>query len=174
MYAVVGCSDCRALWVVEGRPETTQCPRCGSRKQFDSLKRFVTADDPDRARQARAAMLAERQDREGAFAELDDFATMERYLDEAGIDEETYLESGGVDPDAAAAAGERAGQGQGGSKSRREIVLDALAALDEPTIEDVRAYASERGVPDEYVERALTKLVRAGEVSESRGTYRLL
>ena len=31
MYSVVGCSDCQHLWVVEGRPETTQ--RCWQSEQ---------------------------------------------------------------------------------------------------------------------------------------------
>jgi len=174
MYAVVGCSDCSALWVVEGRPETTQCPRCGSRKQFARLKQFVSTDDPDHAKQVRAALLAKRQDLDDAFADLDDFATMETYLDEAGIDDADYLEASGIDPDSTAAAGERASQGRGGSRSRREVVEDALADLDEPTIDEIVAYASEHGVDPDYVERALDKLVRAGKISESRGTYRLL
>lgn len=174
MYAVVGCSDCSALWVVEGRPETTQCPRCASRKQFARLKQFVTTDDADHAKQVRAALLAERQDYGDAFAELDDFATMETYLDEAGVDGADYLEASGVDPDAATAAGERATQGEGGSRSRKQVVRDALAELDEPTTDDVVGYASEHGVDPEYVERALEKLVQAGDVSHSRGTYRLL
>jgi|AntDeeMetagen681_2_1112603.scaffolds.fasta_scaffold27006_2 DNA-directed RNA polymerase subunit RPC12/RpoP len=174
MYAVVGCSDCSALWVVEGRPETTQCPRCGGRKQFARLKQFVSTDDPDHAKQVRAALLADRQDHADAFAELDDFATMETYLDEAGVDDADYLEASGIDADETAAAAERAGRGGGDSRSRKQIVRDALADLDEPTTDDVVAYASEHGVDPDYVERALAKLVRAGEVSESRGTYRLL
>lgn len=173
MYAVVGCSDCSALWVVEGRPETTQCPRCGSRKQFARLKQFVSTDDPDHAKQVRAAMLAKRQGQAEAFADLDDFATMEMYLDEAGVDDADYLEASGIDPEETKAAGERAGS-DGGSRSRQQIVRDALADLDEPTTDDVVAYASEHGVESDYVERALEKLVRAGEVSESHGTYRLL
>jgi DNA-directed RNA polymerase subunit RPC12/RpoP len=174
MYAVVGCSDCSALWVVEGRPETTQCPRCGSRKQYARLKQFVTTEDADHAKQVRAALLAERQDQADAFAELDDFATMETYLDEAGVDDADYLEASGIDPEASTAAGERAATGEGGSRSRKQVVRGALADLDEPTTDDVVAYANEHGVDPDYVERALQKLVRAGEVSESRGTYRLL
>jgi hypothetical protein len=68
-------------------------------------------------------------------------------------------------------AGERESSG---SSSREETVRDALRELDEPAEDDVVAYASERGVPEEYTRSALRKLVRAGEVSESRGVYRLL
>jgi len=53
-------------------------------------------------------------------------------------------------------------------------VLAALRTLEEPATEDVEAYAAERGVPADYVRDALEKLVRRGEVSENRGTFRLL
>lgn len=174
MYAVVGCSDCSALWVIEGRPETTQCPQCGTRRRFDRLKQFVTTDDPDHAKQVRAAMLAKRQDMDKAFAELEDFASMGERLEEVGIDDETYLEAAGVDPDAAAQAGDRAERGAGGSRSRKEIVTDALSELEKPTAEAIAAYAGERGVPEPYTEQALEKLRRAGEITESGGVYRQL
>lgn len=175
MYAVVGCSDCSALWVVEGRPERSECPTCGTTKQYAKRKQFVATDDPDHAREVRAAMLAKRQGHEEAFAELDSFTEMDRYLDSVGLDDEEYLDASGIDADAVAAAGARADRGSGsGGQSRKETVRAALRDLDEPTEEDVVAYATERGVPAAYVSDALTKLTRRGEVTESGGTYRLL
>jgi len=175
MYAVVGCSECSALWVVEGRPERSECPQCGTTRQYAKRKQFVTTDDPDRAREARAAMLAKRQGHEEAFAELDSFAEMNRYLDEAGVDDEEYLDEAGVDTDAVADAASRAEAGAGSSSgSRKEVVLSALRDLDEPTEAAVVDYATERGVPAEYARDALSKLTRRGRATESGGTYRLL
>jgi DNA replicative helicase MCM subunit Mcm2 (Cdc46/Mcm family) len=174
MYAVVGCSDCQALWIVEGRPETTQCPRCGSTRQHAKRRKFVETDDEDHAREVRASMLAARQDQGDAFAKLDSFAEMEAQLDDAGPNEDAVLEAAGVDPDEASAAGERATSGAGGSTSRKETVLAALRESEEPTAEDIVAYATERGVPESYVRNALEKLQRRGEVTESGGTYRRL
>ncbi|MFB6148605.1 MAG: DUF5817 domain-containing protein [Halobacteriales archaeon] len=176
MYAVVGCSDCQALWLVEDSPATTECPRCGRRHQFDRLKQFVTTDDEDHAREVRASMLAARSDHGDAFAELDSFAELEEELADAGIDDEAYLDAKGVDVDAVNGAAERAEQGRasGGTTGRQAIVRAALEELDEPTEPAVIDYTSERGVPPEYVRRALEKLVQAGEVSESNGRYRLL
>jgi len=171
MYAVVGCGECNALWIVEGRPETSQCPRCGKTRKYEKRREFVTTDEEDHAREVRASMLAARQGQDDAFADLDSFAELERQVEDAGIDDETYLAGSGIDPDAVAEAGERE---SGGSPSREETVRAALRELDEPTGDDVVAYASERGVPEEYTRKALQKLVRAGEVSESRGTYRLV
>jgi len=174
MYAVVGCSDCQALWVVEGRPERSECPRCGTTRQYEKRKQFVTTDDPDHAREVRAAMLAKRQGHEDAFAELDSFAEMDERLDEVGVDDETYLDAAGIDTDAVAAAADRAESGRTGGASRKETVLTALDTLDSPTEDDVVDYATERGVPASYVRDALTRLVRRGEVTETGGTYRRL
>lgn len=176
MYAVVGCSDCGALNVVEGSPETTQCPRCGKRRQFEKLKTFVETDDEDRAREVRASMLADRQGEDDAFADLDSFAAMDDRVDEVGPSDEEYLGAAGVDPDAVADAAERAEDRSASTRgqSREETVRTALRELDRPTEDDVIAFAGERGVPADYVREALEKLVRAGEVSENRGEYRLL
>jgi DNA-directed RNA polymerase subunit RPC12/RpoP len=176
MYAVVGCSDCSALWIVEGRPDTSQCPRCGTRRQFSKLREFVSTEDEDRAREVRASMLANRQGEGETFAEMDSFAELGEQAEEAGMDDEEYLDRAGVDTSEVADAAERAESGRtgGGGQSRKETVLSALRSLDRPSEDEVVAYAEERGVPGDYVRDALPKLVRRGEVSESRGRYRLL
>src|SRR6056297_858299 len=137
MYAVVGCSECSALWIVEGRPGTSQCPRCGQRRQHDKRRRFVETDDEDHAREVRGSMLANRQGHGDAFAELDSFAEMDRQVDDAGVDDETYLDASGVDSEAVASAADRADRGAGGGTSRKETVLQALRDLEDPTEADV-------------------------------------
>jgi ribosomal protein S27E len=175
MYAVVGCGDCSALWLVEGHPETSQCPRCGTTRAYEKRRQFVTTDDEDHAREVRSSMLATRQDLGEAFAELDSFAEMADYVDDAGLDEETYLEEAGVDADAVAAAGERSERGAGTiGGSRKETVEEALRTLDSPDEQAVVDYATERGVPAEYVRRALDKLERTGAVTRRDGGYRLV
>ncbi|GAA0671158.1 DUF5817 domain-containing protein [Natronoarchaeum mannanilyticum] len=175
MYAVVGCTDCSALWLVEGRQQTAQCQRCGKTHQFEKLKKFVETDDEDHAREVRASMLANRQDHGEAFAEVDSFAELESQVDDAVVDDAEYLEGSGIDPDAVDEAADRAMErSAGGGQSRKETVLDALRALEEPTEDDVIAYAVDRGVPAEYVRKSLDKLAQRGRVSENRGVYRLL
>lgn len=172
MYRVVGCRDCGALWIVADRPETTTCPRCGTRHPFERLHAFAETDDEAEARRARAALLADRAGQADAFAELDD--ELAGQLDFEAVAEASYLEEAGLDPDAVADAGERATAGPARSRSRRETVLAALEALDRPTEVDVVDYATERDVPAEAVPGLLDRLVRAGEVSESGGRYRRL
>ncbi|QDX40733.1 DUF5817 domain-containing protein [Salarchaeum sp. JOR-1] len=175
MYAVVGCSECSALWILEGRPETTECPRCGSTRQFSKRRKFVTTEDEDHAREVRSSMLANRSGYGDAFADLDSFSEMDAATDEAVVSDDEYLEAAGIDPDEVAAAGERADSGgSGGSVSKKERVREAVRELDQPTEDDIVAYCGEHGVGAEYARRTLEKLARSGEVSESRGVYRLL
>jgi len=170
MYAVVGCSECQALWIVEGRPDRSQCPRCGTTRAYEKRREFVTTEDENHAREVRASMLAARSGHDDAFAELDPFGQLEDQVESAGIDDETYLEEVGIDPEAVADAGERERE----RRSRQEVVREALRTLEDPTEQRVVAYAEEHGVAPEYTRRALRKLVRAGDASEHRGVYRLL
>ena len=175
MYAVVGCGDCEALWVVEGEPGTTGCPRCGKRHRFDRLRKFAEAAEEDRARQARSVLLARRSGHGDALSELGDFEDLERAIDDVGITDEEYLGGSGLDVEAVEAAGERAERGSGsGSASRPAVVRAALRDLDDPTEPDVVDYAGEHGVPPEAARGLLERLVRAGEASEDRGRYRLV
>jgi hypothetical protein len=171
VYAVVGCSDCSALWVVAGRPETTSCPRCGTRRQFATLRKFAETESADAAKNVRSAM---QQRRAGDERDLDDFATMGDRVDEAGVDDETFLTGAGLDADEVAAAGDRAGSTAASSLSKRETIERAVERLDHPTEDEIVAFAAEHGVDRAYVERALAKLQRAGEVTESDGEYRAL
>jgi hypothetical protein len=172
MYAVVGCRECTALWIVEGRPETTECPRCHRRHQFTRLKSFVETDDENEARDVRAALLAERSGGEEARDALDSFVAMERRAEEAGVSDDEYLAGSGVDPDEVADAHEASGSG--GGSSRRETVLEGIERLDAPAEAEVVAYAADRDVPEAYTRKALAKLRRAGRISESGGRHRLL
>ncbi|SER53873.1 DUF5817 domain-containing protein [Natrinema salaciae] len=174
MYAVVGCSECSNLWIIEGRSETSQCPRCGSRTAYAKRKKFVETDDAAHARDVRASMLANRQGEGEAFAELDSFAALEDEVADGVVDDAEYLEESGLDVDEVDAAGDRDPRGPSRSGSKQEIVKGALEALDEPTEDEVVDYAGERGVSAAYVRDALEKLTRRGVASESRGQYRLL
>lgn len=173
MYAVVGCGECSALWIVEGRPETTQCPRCGKRRAYAKRRKFVTTEDEDHAREVRSSILANRSGHGEAFADLDSFAEMESDTAERVVGDDEYLETAGLDADEVRAAGERAERSEG-SVSRRERVREALRELDSPTADEVVAYCAEHGVEESFVRSALERLVRAGEAVESGGEYRPL
>ncbi|KKF39803.1 putative pNRC100 replication protein H [Halorubrum saccharovorum] len=176
MYAVVGCNECAAMWLLAD-PRTSDsagCPRCGKTHQTAKLKRFFESEDRDAAREARAALLAKKRDESAAFAELDHVSELERAVDEAGIDDREYLEASGIDADAVDEAAARAEGGGSDSRSRTAIVRDAVEAVDEPTEENVVARASEQGVPAEAAGEILTRLARRGELSESGGRYRSL
>jgi len=174
MYAVVGCNRCGALWVVEGRPERTGCPRCETRHRFEKLKKFAETDAADAAREARSRLVARRGGHGEQHESLEEFSALGETAEHAGMSDEEFLRGSGVDADAVDAAGERAESGAGGSRSRRRVVLDALADLDAPTEQAVIEYAADAGVPESYVTEALERLRRNGEVIESDGRYRRL
>lgn len=174
MYAVVGCSECSNLWIIEGRSETTQCPRCGARRAYEKRKKFVETDDADHAREVRASMLANRQGAGEAFADLPSFADLESDVADGVVDDGEFLAASGLDVEELEAAGERDPRGSTATGSKKAVVERALADLEEPTVDEVVDYAAERGVSAAYVEDALEKLVRRGAASENRGRYRLL
>jgi hypothetical protein len=165
MYRVVGCRNCRSLWTVEGRPETTRCPRCRTRHRFEKLRSFAETETSAAAARVRSAMLAERSD-DGEFLDPGEID-----VDAVGMDEVEFLSASGVDTDAVVAAEKRA-EGSGRSRSRRQIVLDGLTELEEPTAAELVEYAAEAGVEEAYVERAIQKLRRSGEVTRTGNGYR--
>lgn len=154
MYAVVGCRDCQALWVVEGRPDTTSCPRCGSRRQFDALRRFAETDDAAEARRVRSALLARRQGHPAGEPDEDPFGT-------AGGQNGDQAQ-GSPDPNA----------GRTGS-APRAIVRRAVRDLEEPSRAAVVADATQRGVPATVAHEMLDRLVAAGEIREEEHALRL-
>lgn len=171
MYAVVGCTECLSLWVIEEGSDSATCPRCGKRHRTDKLRHFAEAADADDAREARGALVANRR---GAGDAAPGFGDLKASIGDDVVDDEKLLEAAGIDPDAVAEAGERASSGSGSSRSRREIVLDAFEDHDEPGSDDIRAYAEEHGVPREYVDRALRKLEDRGEIVKGASGYRRL
>lgn len=173
MYAVVGCGECGALWVLEGDPETSECPRCGSRRPRGKRREFFTSEDADAAREARSRMLAERAGADDAFEAVDDFNALEDAIEGAGPDDETYLSEAGLDPGAIADAGERAAAARN-RQSSDETVREALRELEAPDEAAVVAYCEERGVDTVAATDLLDRLLRAGEVTKRKGTYRLL
>lgn len=174
MYAVVGCTDCGNVWLLSdpAAAETAQCSRCGTRHQVQRLRHLFESEDRDAARQARAAILAEKHDASDAFADLDSVAEMERQVENAGVSDAEFLAGSGLDPDEVSAAGER--QTARRSRSRDELIQEAVEEADDPTEEGIVAYAEERGVPPTATRDLLERLRRRGEVTENGGKYRLL
>lgn len=176
MYAVVGCNECENVWLLSdpAAAETAQCSRCGTRHQVQRLRHLFESEDRDAARQARAAIIAEKRGASDAFADLDSVAEMERRIEDAGVDDAEFLAGSGLDPDEVTAAGERSTAGRSSSQSRDEVVREAIGDAGDPTEEGIVAYAEERGVPPAATRDLLERLRQRGEVTESSGEYRLL
>lgn len=174
MYVVVGCSDCRHLWLLSDphTNESATCPGCGKTHQTDRLKHLFESDERAPARQTRAALLAKRSGESAAFAQLDHVTDQEARLDEAGIGEREYLEGVGLDADTVSAAGEI--DSGGDSRPRKEILTAGIQETDPATEEAVLEYATDHGVPEAAAADLLEKLTRRGEVTQAGGNFRLL
>lgn len=173
MYVVVGCSECQHLWLLSD-PQTNDsatCPGCGKTHQTDNLKHLFESAERDPARQTRAALLAKRSGESAAFAKLDHISEQEARLDDAGVDDKEYLEGVGLDANEVTAAGEISGSG---SRSRTEILRDAIRETDPSTKDAIIARAAESGVPETAATDLLEKLARQGEIISGSGGYRIL
>jgi DNA replicative helicase MCM subunit Mcm2 (Cdc46/Mcm family) len=168
MYSVVGCRNCHALWIVEKRPETTRCPRCRRRHQFKSLRAFAETETSEAAARVRSSMLAERAD-DGEFVDPNEID-----IESVGVDEVEFLAASGVDTDAVAAARDRAEGSTERSRSQKQVLLDGVDELDEPTRANLVEYATAAGIPESRVERAIEKLHHSGEITRANGAYREL
>lgn len=176
MYAVVGCNNCSNIWLLSDADaaQTANCSRCGKTHQTRKLRRFFESDDHAEARQARAAILAGKQGANDEFQNVDSVAEMERQLDESGIGDREFLERSGFGTAQIDEIEAASDVSQTSSRSRQDIVTDAIREYDRPTEEEIVAYATDHGVPAEAARTLLEKLTQRGEASESRGRYRLL
>lgn len=153
MYSVVGCGDCGSIWIVEGAPDTTTCPRCGTRHRFDSLRKLAETEEQAAARRARSTILAERAD------DVDgqpDFDELER----------------AVESDRPTMTGSTTTREPG--RSREAVVRRAIRTIDAPDDEAIVAFAADNGVPEDAARRVLMGLQRSGQVTAEDGRYRLL
>lgn len=173
MYAVVGCNECTAMWLLSDpdAAETATCPRCGKRHRTKRLKRFFESADRAAAREARSALLAKKHGDSEAFADVAHVAELEEQFEHAGIDDEEYLAGSGLDPEAIESAGDR---DRSASPDRETILREAIETAGTEGRTAVLGYASERGVPRDRAASLLDRLVREGEALESAGRYRLL
>lgn len=160
MFTVVICPDCQYIWIVDGRPNRTACPRCESSHEFPGLRHLEKTEDKVEARNVRAAFTAKLNGMKEEFEQ----ATRERNILDEDVDSDLgpddRLRERGIDPSEV----EDAISEDTGSKSEKEIVVDAIETLDSPTVEEIIEHAGERGVGRSKVEKVLEKLRKRGEI----------
>ena len=136
------CPNCGYSWIVLDHPAQTSCGNCRTRHALDAVAATPVGalSDPDEARSLRGVVAARTNALTADNLPLDldtlrdelngapNFATLEA-TDAQDTDRYT---------------------GHGSDKrSKRDVVLDAIALLDDPTLTEVAEYAEEIGVDGE-------------------------
>jgi len=95
-YRVVGCTECRSLWIIDSEPmNSAVCPGCGEQHQRGKLRSFATVTDREEAAQQRSALLAER--RGEPDADLDAYWLQEERATDPIVDDREYLDGLNLD-----------------------------------------------------------------------------
>lgn len=173
MYAVVGCSSCEALWVVETDVDSSGCPRCGRRHEFDRMNQFVRTESVAAAREGRAALLAARAGEAEAYARFRDREDVADAVEEPVVTDAEYLAGSGIDPTTVAAAGDVTTDAGAGT-DRRSVVRAGVAAVEPATEDAVVEYATDHGVEAATARSVLGRMVEEGVLTEQDGEYRRL
>lgn len=147
-FAVVGCSACESLWILENRHEheTATCPQCGAQHATKQLRALAQHDDHDVICELRSRIVAQRAGYTEEYETEDEYAVLAERAEERLT---RYDELFGGDVEAAIERTERIQQKLFASGA--EEVLDG----DEPYQSAAEIYLDRR-------ERALEQLVTLG------------
>lgn len=173
LYTVVVCSECQYARVVPRQPKETTCGRCQTTKRFGTFKHYYQTEDKRAAAHVRARVQA-RVDNYGAEFEqaVEDDLIFEEV--DSVVSDDEYLRKKGADAEAIEAAGERAEQSNQRTRSKREIMHDAINEHGE-TRDSVLEYATEYGIDEDWADDYLTRALANGGVTGGRdGPFRLL
>lgn len=173
LYTVVVCSECQYARVVPRQPKQTTCGRCQTSKAFRTLKHYYQTEDKRAAAHVRARVQARADNYADEFEQaVEDDLIFEEV--ESVISDDEYLRKKGADTEAIEAAEERAEGTQNRTRSKREIMGDAISNHGESR-ESVREYAAEHDISPDWVDSYLDRARAKGMISGSRdGPYRLL
>lgn len=166
MYAVVGCPSCGTLWIRETGGEQTTCPACRRTHDADRLQPLFESEEIDDARDARTALLAERNDEN----EVASFGDLAEAAADPVVEPAEQLAAAGIDPTEL----EGIADTDPTSRNRQQIVRDAIAAAEPATADEIVEAAAADGVPPAAARDLLEKLRTSGQVTTTDGRYRLV
>lgn len=166
MYTVVVCSDCKYVWIVENRPDTSQCRRCRKRRKFAVLKKYYRTDDLEAATLARAHTQAKVNNQEERFAKEIESGALEIEIDEA-VPNSDFLDQKGIDSQAISKEVENILHKKNRiPTSKSEIVEQALSRQDATTLEEFLETATGYGLTKEESLNQLKKRYQSGVITD--------
>lgn len=151
-YTVVSCNNCEEVWIVEDKPESSQCPTCEKTRRFKLLKKYKSVDNIEEARVIRAKVKATLADSDEEFEEA--------------LEEDKILAGGDTFSTGT--------QFTSSSKSRsfEDVVEEAIESFND--IEEIENYCEEHGYDGERANEYVEKKKQQGEVLEQDGEIRFI
>lgn len=174
-FAVVGCSECSFLWIVEDLRDQTEaeCPRCATSHPTQLLKALVETDDFKDAAEDRGAILAHRRGEGDAYEREDHYSVLGDRADEPVVSDREYCEALGLDPVEAGFEDETTGGSTGDDGTQTgDLTTDPG---DGPEIEveiadTPQLHAPQAGTADR--ERGLSRVTPGSQLSADGQIYR--
>jgi len=160
-YAVVVCSECEFVRIVDQTNKTSKCGRCGKQKKMKQMKKFVTTDSQEKARLVASEVRAKQKGYEDDFHEA---------YENGEFDLSNYSGVSGPRD----WVGEDGSNNSSTSRSDKQIVLDVISDCECPTFDNIVDGASVYGLDEEKTEKLLSRLRRSGDVLKSNQEYRVL
>lgn len=150
-YTVVSCANCEEVWIVEGNPERSKCPRCEKTRKFKLLKKYKSYDNIRKARLVRAKVKAA-------------IAGDEEDFDKALEEDMVLAENEDI------FSGSRFASSS--AQSFESVVREAVEKFD--SIEEISEYSEEHGYDSDRVEKYISKKKLNGEIIENKDSIKFV
>ncbi len=167
MYEVVGCPDCRSLWIREGEAETAECPRCRRTHEVANLRALAETETARAARDARTRLLAERAGHEPG--EVADFSSLDPAAEADVVSDAAYLRAHDIDPEL---GGDEPEPASSDDCSPRDVVLEAVDTDRKTSRAEILDRVEPADVDATEAEAILGRLADTGYVIKDGESYR--
>lgn len=156
MFTVVVCSECKFVWIIQGRPDVSQCGRCRKRTKFSKLKKYFQSSDMEAARLARSHAQAKVNKQGLKFEKAMETGVLEQEIEDA-VTETEYLNEKGIGARNVIQAVEESFQANSIPNSKFEIVERALTNHEATSLDEFVNYTSGHGLHENDALKMLKK-----------------
>jgi len=141
LYYVIVCPDkyCRGITIASKKTESKQCMECNKSYKFDKYKIAFETEDHNQAIAARTQLITKQSKKGPEFEEIKNMGGLE--------EQESVFPKDTPEKD---------------NRSPKEIVLDSIESVEEPTEENIISNCVKNGVNKEKAEKILNRTLQQG------------